>query len=123
MIHEYSRTVNIEPFTLRTQLWKSLYISEYGRLRLRGARGFIGRGDGREVKPLPGRAKAEDVRDWKWMFRISSNWRTGECLVQLLAACAGKPAGVGIDLYHYYRSLLSRAIRHWTLARSVFPKH
>ncbi|KAM5543328.1 hypothetical protein V8D89_003202 [Ganoderma adspersum] len=73
---------NWSRLSLDNQLWKSLYISEYGRLRLRGARGFIGRGDGREVKPLPGRAKPEDVRDWKWMFRISSNWRTGRCSVE-----------------------------------------
>lgn len=54
-------------------------MSEYGRARLRGVRGHIGRNDGREVRPLPGRAKVEDgeVKDWKWMFRISSNWRTG----------------------------------------------
>jgi hypothetical protein len=57
-----------------------LYVSEYGRARLRGVRGHIGRNDGREVRPLPGRAKVEDggVKDWKWMFRISSNWRTGQ---------------------------------------------
>ncbi|KAI9059214.1 hypothetical protein FKP32DRAFT_1761181 [Trametes sanguinea] len=67
---------------LDNQLWKSLYISEYGRTRLRGARGFIGRGDGREIKPLPGRAKTEGMRDWKWMFRISSNWRTGRCSLE-----------------------------------------
>ncbi|KAI0633834.1 hypothetical protein C8Q77DRAFT_1057704 [Trametes polyzona] len=65
--------------SLDNQLWKSLYICEYGRTRLRGARGFIGRGDGREIKPLPGRAKPEGVKDWKWMYRISSNWRTGRC--------------------------------------------
>ena len=59
-------------------MWKSLYISEYGRTRLRGVRGFAVRGDGKEVRPLPGRAKADpEIRDWKWMFRISSNWRTG----------------------------------------------
>ncbi|KAI1785915.1 hypothetical protein LXA43DRAFT_1035702 [Ganoderma leucocontextum] len=73
---------NWSRLSLDNQLWKSLYISEYGRMRLRGARGFICKEDGREVKPLPGRAKAEDVRDWKWMFRISSNWRTGRCSVQ-----------------------------------------
>ncbi|OSC99416.1 hypothetical protein PYCCODRAFT_1395326 [Trametes coccinea BRFM310] len=68
--------------SLDNQLWKSLYITEYGRTRLRGARGFIGRGDGREIKPLPGRAKTEGIRDWKWMFRISSNWRTGRCSLE-----------------------------------------
>ena len=66
-------------------LWKGLYLHTFGRARLRGTRGFIGRTDGREVRPLPGRAarggagkeKYVDYRDWKWMFRISSNWRTG----------------------------------------------
>ncbi|KAH9924854.1 uncharacterized protein B0H18DRAFT_1010472 [Fomitopsis serialis] len=69
---------------LDNQLWKNLYLSEYGRPRLRGVRGFIGRADGREVRPLPGRARSEDVKDWKWMFRISSNWRTGRCSVENL---------------------------------------
>ncbi|TFK81618.1 hypothetical protein K466DRAFT_501846 [Polyporus arcularius HHB13444] len=73
---------NLFRLSLDNQLWKSLYISEYGRTRLRGGRGFIGRGDGREVKPLPGRAKVEDMKDWKWMFRISSNWRTGRCSIE-----------------------------------------
>ncbi|KAF8919751.1 hypothetical protein CPB85DRAFT_1212339 [Mucidula mucida] len=64
------------------ELWRDLYLKVYGRPRLRGARGFIGRTDGREVRALPGRAKTEDHKDWKWMFRISSNWRTGRCSVQ-----------------------------------------
>ncbi|OCH86515.1 hypothetical protein OBBRIDRAFT_783094 [Obba rivulosa] len=66
---------------LDNQLWKSLYVREYGRTRLRGVRGFIGRADGREMRPLPHRAQSEDIKDWKWMFRISSNWRTGRCSV------------------------------------------
>lgn len=61
------------------ELWRNLYLRVYGRSRLRGARGHIGRADGREVKPLPGRATADDYKDWKWMFRISSNWRRGMC--------------------------------------------
>ncbi|TFY61546.1 hypothetical protein EVG20_g7010 [Dentipellis fragilis] len=61
------------------QLWKSLYLTEYGRSRLRGGRGFVGRTDGREVKPLPGRAHSDEVKNWKAMFRISTNWRTGRC--------------------------------------------
>ncbi|KAA1474241.1 hypothetical protein DENSPDRAFT_840811 [Dentipellis sp. KUC8613] len=61
------------------QLWKSLYLTEYGRSRLRGGRGFIGRADGREIKPLPGRAHADELKNWKAMFRISTNWRTGRC--------------------------------------------
>ncbi|PPQ93795.1 hypothetical protein CVT25_013504 [Psilocybe cyanescens] len=66
------------------ELWREQYLNVYGRTRLRGARGFIGRLDGREVKPLPGRAMADPnhYRDWKWMFRISSNWRNGRCLVE-----------------------------------------
>jgi len=62
------------------ELWKKLYLREYGgRTRLRGAKGFIDRLDGRVVKPLPGhsKAKSDQYRDWKWMFRISSNWRNG----------------------------------------------
>ncbi|CAL1708019.1 unnamed protein product [Somion occarium] len=70
--------------SLDNQLWKSLYLSEYGRTRLRGVRGFIARPDGREIRPLPGRTNFEDVRDWKWMFRISSNWRIGKCSVDSL---------------------------------------
>ncbi|EIW83267.1 hypothetical protein CONPUDRAFT_136359 [Coniophora puteana RWD-64-598 SS2] len=69
------------------QLWKALYLKEYGRARLRGGRGFFGRADGREIKPLPQRALAgpsdvEDYKDWKWMYRISSNWRTGRCSLE-----------------------------------------
>ncbi|KAI0958199.1 hypothetical protein AcV7_004084 [Taiwanofungus camphoratus] len=75
---------NWSRLSLDNQLWKALYLSEYGRTRLRGVRGFIGRNDGREVRPLPGRAKSEDIKDWKWMFRISANWRTGRCSVELL---------------------------------------
>ncbi|KAH9917882.1 uncharacterized protein BXZ73DRAFT_53172 [Epithele typhae] len=77
---------NWSRLSLDNQLWKSLYIREYGRMRLRGVRGFIGREDGREMRPLPGRAKAdsESLKDWKWMFRISSNWRTGRCSVEHL---------------------------------------
>ncbi|KAI5118060.1 hypothetical protein M0805_006323 [Coniferiporia weirii] len=61
------------------QLWKAQFIREYGRLRLRGSRGFVTRRDGREVKPMPHRSKEDDHIDWKWMFRISSNWRKGRC--------------------------------------------
>ncbi|KAI0268785.1 hypothetical protein BC834DRAFT_867204 [Gloeopeniophorella convolvens] len=64
---------------LDNQLWKSLYLREFGRLRLRGLRGSAGRKDGRETKGLPGRATADEVQDWKRMFRISANWRSGRC--------------------------------------------
>ncbi|KAI0093284.1 hypothetical protein BDY19DRAFT_882347 [Irpex rosettiformis] len=78
---------NWSRLALDNQLWKKLYLGEYGRARLRGGRGFVGRHDGREIKPLPERAKthpeaSNDGRDWKWMFRISSNWRTGRCAVE-----------------------------------------
>jgi hypothetical protein len=60
------------------ELWRNLYLTVFGRSRLRGARGFRARPDGREVRPLPGRAANSDIfKDWKWMFRISSNWRKG----------------------------------------------
>jgi len=59
------------------ELWRELYMKEYGRSRLRGSRGFIARQDRREVRPLPARIGEVDCKDWKWMFRISSNWRRG----------------------------------------------
>ncbi|KAJ8482427.1 hypothetical protein ONZ45_g14953 [Pleurotus djamor] len=69
-------------------LWRLLYIRAYGRTRLRGARGFVGRTNDREIRNLPSRAKthtsSDDLKDWKWMFRISSNWRRGRCNVQVL---------------------------------------
>lgn len=60
-------------------LWKNLFIKVFGRSRLRGSRGYAIRSDGREVRPLPGRihSKPDPVMDWKWMFRISSNWKRG----------------------------------------------
>lgn len=66
--------------TADNELWRILYLRTYGRTRLRGSKGFISRADGREVKPLPGRAKTNQLKDWKWMFRISSNWRKGKVL-------------------------------------------
>ena len=66
--------------TADNELWRNLYLRIYGRTRLRGSKGFITRPDGREVKQLPGRAKSDQLKDWKWMFRISSNWRKGKFL-------------------------------------------
>ncbi|PFH50902.1 hypothetical protein AMATHDRAFT_75290 [Amanita thiersii Skay4041] len=66
------------------ELWRNLYFTVFGRTRLRGARGFTGRLDGREVRPLPSRVKTGEFKDWKWMFRISSNWRKGRCMVEQL---------------------------------------
>ena len=64
-------------YLFRLKLWKKLYLREFGRPRLRGLRGFVDRDDGREIKPLPSRANPEDIKDWKWMFRISLNWKNG----------------------------------------------
>ncbi|KAG1724091.1 uncharacterized protein EDB91DRAFT_1331223 [Suillus paluster] len=69
------------------QLWKALFVREYGKTRLRGGKGFYGRTDGRSVKPLPSRASvstssADDALDWKWMYRISSNWKNGRCAIE-----------------------------------------
>ncbi|KAG8213790.1 hypothetical protein J3R82DRAFT_10502 [Butyriboletus roseoflavus] len=59
------------------QLWKTLFIRDFGKARLRGGKGFYGRTDDRLVKRLPSRASADDSQslNWKWMYRISSNWR------------------------------------------------
>ncbi|KAF5317044.1 hypothetical protein D9611_003946 [Ephemerocybe angulata] len=77
------------------ELWRREYLRVFGRTRLRGGRGLVGRSDGRETKPLPGRASAEEVKDWKWMFRISSNWLRGRCKAEGLLALA--PAIPGTD--------------------------
>ena len=64
-----------------SQLWKQQFIQEYGRLRLRGSRGFLAKHETRDIKPLPAHAKNKERKseeiDWKWMFRISRNWRKG----------------------------------------------
>ena len=73
--------------TADNELWRDLYLRTYGRTRLRGSKGFIGRADGREVKQLPGRAKSDQLKDWKWMFRISSNWRKGKILGKFCCFC------------------------------------
>ncbi|KAH7923937.1 hypothetical protein BV22DRAFT_1067761 [Leucogyrophana mollusca] len=76
------------------QLWKALYIREYGKARLRGGRGFSGRADGKEVKSLPSRAlaKGTEALDWKWMYRISSNWRNGRCAIDNLDGNIDRPS-------------------------------
>ncbi|KAI0768776.1 hypothetical protein BD413DRAFT_561338 [Trametes elegans] len=104
--------------SLDNQLWKSLYISEFGRTRLRGARGFIGRTDGREIKPLPGRAWSEDIKDWKWMFRISSNWRTGRCSLEHLDLVNSPRQMSNQRLFHPTHLLLSGNL---TLMASSIP--
>ncbi|KAF9245036.1 hypothetical protein BU15DRAFT_85831 [Melanogaster broomeanus] len=77
------------------QLWKTLFVRDFGKARLRGGKGLYGRADGRLVRPLPSRASvpADDL-NWKWMYRISSNWRNGRCAVESLshsAPIAGLP--------------------------------
>ncbi|CAE6530680.1 unnamed protein product [Rhizoctonia solani] len=69
-------------------LWRIMFLREFSRSRLRGSRGFTTH---REIKPLPSRAQAhaeeqilddnlpENYTDWRWMFRISSNWSRGRC--------------------------------------------
>jgi hypothetical protein len=59
------------------ELWRKIYLKSFGRARLRGGKGFVSRADGRDIKPLPSRADGDEIKDWKWMFRISSNWRKG----------------------------------------------
>ena len=65
----------------RHQLWKTLYVRDFGKARLRGGNGFYTRKDGRLVKRLPSRASlvadSSESLSWKWMYRISSNWRNG----------------------------------------------
>ena len=72
---------NCQRLATDTELWRNLYLKNFGRSRLRGYKGSPGlmRADGREVLPLPARvsAKPDHFKDWKWMFRISSNWRKG----------------------------------------------
>ncbi|KIY67171.1 hypothetical protein CYLTODRAFT_422789 [Cylindrobasidium torrendii FP15055 ss-10] len=61
------------------ELWRATFLRTFGLPRLRGVRGF----PSREIHPLPKRARqlplSDERKDWKWMFRISSNWRTGRC--------------------------------------------
>lgn len=63
------------------KLWRALYLAVWGRARLRGVGGPVERKDGKEVKPLPGRAvhQAAEVKDWKVLFRVSYNWSVGMC--------------------------------------------
>ncbi|KAF8678446.1 F-box-like [Rhizoctonia solani] len=71
-------------------LWRVMFLREFSRSRLRGSRGFATQPN-REIKPLPSRAQAhgegqnsddylpENFVDWRWMFRVSSNWSRGRC--------------------------------------------
>ncbi|KAJ6499169.1 hypothetical protein C8R45DRAFT_106291 [Mycena sanguinolenta] len=71
--------------SLDNGLWKNQYLNVFNRARLRGAKGFIGRTDGREIKRLPGRAtvpEPQELKDWRSMFRISWNWKKGRCSVE-----------------------------------------
>ncbi|KAF8893990.1 hypothetical protein BD779DRAFT_1435476 [Infundibulicybe gibba] len=75
---------NWSRLAMDSELWRLLYIKAFGRTRLRGARGFVGRSDGREIRPLPSKMNHQPLttKDWKWMFRISSNWKRGRCTVE-----------------------------------------
>ena len=73
----WDSSLRLPQYFCHLQLWKALFLKEFGRPRLRGLRGYVDREDGREIKPLPSRASPEDIRDWKWMFRISLNWKNG----------------------------------------------
>jgi len=66
------------------ELWRKQYLQVFGRSRLRGTKGHVERADGRLVKSLPGRAQADVPRNWKSMFRISSNWQKGNRLAVAL---------------------------------------
>ncbi|KAF5355204.1 hypothetical protein D9756_005414 [Leucocoprinus leucothites] len=68
------------------ELWRIQYLLTFGKPRLRGVRGPTIRPGSREVKPLPVRARVNEsvYKDWKWMFRISSNWRKGRCSIEEL---------------------------------------
>ncbi|KAL4074279.1 hypothetical protein J3A83DRAFT_4358078 [Scleroderma citrinum] len=70
-------------------LWRALFVREFGKARLRGGRGYYGRADGRIAKRLPSRISPleDDVLDWKWMYRISSNWRNGRCAIENFREC------------------------------------
>ncbi|KAJ7287777.1 hypothetical protein C8J57DRAFT_1117815 [Mycena rebaudengoi] len=83
---------NWSRLSLDNGLWKNEYLRVFGRSRLRGAKGFSGRSNGREIKRLPDRAKAPDVKDWRWMFRISWNWKIGRCTTELIEGEALQPS-------------------------------
>ncbi|KAK2463182.1 hypothetical protein APHAL10511_004837 [Amanita phalloides] len=68
------------------ELWRKMYLTTFGRPRLRGGRGAIGLANGRAMNPLPSGGTGDEIKDWKWMFRISSNWRKGRCTVENLHA-------------------------------------
>ncbi|KAK7005629.1 hypothetical protein R3P38DRAFT_1711743 [Favolaschia claudopus] len=84
--------------SLDNDLWKRQYLHVFGRSRLRGAKGFIGRTDGREIKPLPERVGAGteplELKDWRSMFRISWNWKRGRCSTEQIEGIL-KPPGPG----------------------------
>ncbi|EJD42682.1 hypothetical protein AURDEDRAFT_114930 [Auricularia subglabra TFB-10046 SS5] len=76
------------------QLWKGLFMRTHGRERLRGSRGLASSaGISSDEAPLPTLERAgvprprlsrKDVKDWRWMFRVSSNWESGRCVVDSL---------------------------------------
>ncbi|CAE7134189.1 unnamed protein product [Rhizoctonia solani] len=79
-------------------LWRIMFLREFSQSRLRGSRGFTA--TNREIKPLPSRAHSrtekwrldhdlpENYTNWRWMFRISSNWSRGRCTATVQRASA-----------------------------------
>ncbi|KDQ10137.1 hypothetical protein BOTBODRAFT_36569 [Botryobasidium botryosum FD-172 SS1] len=90
-----SQSVNHHWARLATdnQLWKALFLSDSPLPRLRGSKGYpfspSRYAESRNIKPLPSRSIASlqekglnHSRDWKWMYRIRSNWEKGRCRVE-----------------------------------------
>ncbi|CAE6462731.1 unnamed protein product [Rhizoctonia solani] len=85
-------------------LWRILFLREFSRSRLRGSRGFTTQPT-REIKPLPSRAQVhsegqtpdddllENFVDWRWMFRVSSNWSRGRCTATVQQASSRSAKG------------------------------
>ncbi|KZS98590.1 hypothetical protein SISNIDRAFT_404077 [Sistotremastrum niveocremeum HHB9708] len=115
VVHIFSYLTAVELCTVHTcnrhwarlaqdnQLWKALFIREFGT-RLRGKGANPPQHD-RHTKPLPTRAPQHKEVDWKWMYRISSNWRTGKHDLDLLLPAPTILAG---DLTFTAPSQLSR---------------
>jgi F-box-like len=97
------------------ELWRKQFLSTFGRPRLRGSRGFVARTDGKEVKPLPGRARNEEHKDWKWMFRISANWKTGTSIkLNLWRRASNHPAFRSVSRRRGSSASHTTLRRYWT---------
>lgn len=61
------------------QLWKALFLREFGRLRLRGTKFSFG-SIGRAIIPLKGHQSTmarPPISSWKELYRVGRNWQTG----------------------------------------------